>query len=74
MRTVTGEGGDRWARWLLGTRHGGNAALRERMLADTLYPWRDEILDRARLAPGDTLLDVGCGDGLVAFGARSSPS
>ncbi len=39
------------------------------MLADTLYPWRDEILDRARLAPGDTLLDVGCGDGLVAFGA-----
>jgi hypothetical protein len=38
MRTVTGEGGDRWARWLLGTRHGGNAALRERMLADTLYP------------------------------------
>jgi ubiquinone/menaquinone biosynthesis C-methylase UbiE len=46
------------------------------MLADTLYPWRDEILDRARLAPGDTLLDVGCGDGLVAFGAldRLGPS
>jgi ubiquinone/menaquinone biosynthesis C-methylase UbiE len=69
MRTVTGEVGDRWARWLLGTRHGGDAALREQMLADTLYPWRDEILDRARLAPGDTLVDVGCGDGLVAFGA-----
>jgi ubiquinone/menaquinone biosynthesis C-methylase UbiE len=69
MRAVTGEGGDRWARWLLGTRHGGDAALRKQMLADTLYPWRDEILDRARLAPGDTLLDVGCGDGLVAFGA-----
>jgi arsenite methyltransferase len=67
---------DRWARWLLGTRHGGDAALRERMLAETLYPWRDEILDRARLAPGETLLDVGCGDGLVAFGAldRLGPS
>jgi len=68
MAGVTGNE-DRWARWLLGTRHGGDAALREQMLAGTLYPWRDEILDRARLAPGDTLLDVGCGDGLVAFGA-----
>ena len=68
MAGMTGNA-DRWARWLLGTRHGGDAALKERMLADTLYPWRDEILDRARLAPGDTLLDVGCGDGLVAFGA-----
>lgn len=34
-----------------------------------LYPWRDEILDKAQLKPGDTLLDVGAGDGLVAFGA-----
>ena len=27
------------------------------------------VLDRARLAPGQTLLDVGTGDGLIAFGA-----
>jgi arsenite methyltransferase len=60
---------DRWARWLLDVRHGGDAALRERMLAESLYPWRDQILDKARLHPGDTLLDVGAGDGLVAFGA-----
>jgi len=75
MTGVTGNQ-DRWARWLLDQRHGGDLALRQRMLADTLYPWRDEILDRARLAPGDTLLDVGCGDGLVAFGAldRLGPS
>lgn len=60
---------DRWARWLLGVRHGGDTALRERMLQESLYPWRDEILDKAQLRPGDTLLDVGTGDGLIAFGA-----
>jgi SAM-dependent methyltransferase len=37
---------------------------------------RDTVLDRARLRPGDTLLDVGTGDGLIAFGAleRLGPS
>ena len=65
---MTGNG-DRWARWLLDGRHGGDRALRERMLRESLYPWRDEVLDRARLRPGETLLDVGTGDGLVAFGA-----
>jgi arsenite methyltransferase len=67
--------GDRWARWLLDKRHGGDAELRARML-ESLYPWRDEVLDRARLEPGETLLDVGAGDGLVAFGAldRVGPS
>jgi len=30
---------------------------------------RDSVLDRAELAAGDTVLDVGCGDGLIAFGA-----
>jgi arsenite methyltransferase len=45
-------------------------------MLESLYPWRDEILDRARLKPGETLLDVGAGDGLVAFGAvdRLGPS
>jgi arsenite methyltransferase len=27
------------------------------------------VLDRAEVQPGETLLDVGCGDGLIAFGA-----
>jgi arsenite methyltransferase len=37
---------------------------------------RDTVLDRARLSPGETLLDVGTGDGLIAFGAleRLGPS
>jgi SAM-dependent methyltransferase len=29
---------------------------------------RDKVLDRARLEPGETLLDVGCGEGLIGFG------
>ncbi len=39
------------------------------MLANSLHPIRDRVLDRAELRPDDTVLDVGCGDGLIAFGA-----
>jgi arsenite methyltransferase len=37
---------------------------------------RDSVLDRAALRPGDVVLDVGCGDGLIGFGAldRVGPS
>jgi arsenite methyltransferase len=70
------EGPDRWHRWLLDVRFGGDAACREKDLTEFLYPVRDTVLDRARLRPGDTLLDVGTGDGLIAFGAlkRLGPS
>ncbi len=46
------------------------------MLTESLYPVRNSVLDQARLAPGETLLDVGTGDGLIAFGAldRLGPS
>jgi len=30
---------------------------------------RDKVLDRAWLEPGETLLDAGCGEGLIGFGA-----
>ena len=63
------DGTDRWHRWLTEVRHGGDAAGRERLLAELLYPIREQVLDKARLRPGDTLLDVGTGDGLIAFGA-----
>jgi ubiquinone/menaquinone biosynthesis C-methylase UbiE len=38
--------------------------------------WRDRVLDNARVKPGEIVLDVGCGDGLIAFGAldRVGPS
>ncbi len=70
------EGPDRWHRWLLDVRFGGDAAGREKDLTEFLYPVRDTVLGKARLRPGDTLLDVGTGDGLIAFGAleRLGPS
>src|SRR5436309_1203601 len=36
---------------------------------EQLRPVRDAILDEAEPLQGKVLLDVGCGDGLVAFGA-----
>jgi arsenite methyltransferase len=63
------DGPDRWHRWLLDVRFGGDAAYREKNLTEYLYPIRDAVLDKAQLQPGDSLLDVGTGDGLIAFGA-----
>jgi ubiquinone/menaquinone biosynthesis C-methylase UbiE len=34
-----------------------------------LYPIRDRVLSHVDLKEGETLLDVGCGDGLLGFGA-----
>lgn len=61
---------DRWHRWLMDVRFGGDPAARERLLTELLYPVRDTVLDKARLQPGNTVLDVGTGDGLIAFGAQ----
>jgi len=63
------DGPDRWHRWLLDVRFGGDDEARRQDLAEGLYPVRDKVLDKAQLQPGDTLLDVGAGDGLIAFGA-----
>jgi hypothetical protein len=42
---------DRWHRWLMDTRFGGDPAARERLLTKLLYPVRDTVLDKAELQP-----------------------
>ena len=59
---------DRWAEWILARRYGGDEQAAEASLV-FLRGVRDRVLDRADLREGETLLDVGCGDGLIAFGA-----
>ncbi len=61
-------GRDMWSEWLLHRRFGGDAQ-RIQAVLEYLRPVRDRVLDNARLAEGDIVLDVGCGDGLIAFGA-----
>jgi len=59
---------DQWADWLLRRRYGGDPDLLRRQL-EFLGPIRDRVLRNAALRPDDLLLDVGAGDGLIAFGA-----
>lgn len=59
---------DRWSRWLLHDRFGGDSVAFGRTL-ELLEPIRDRVLSSARIVPGATVLDVGCGDGLLGFGA-----
>jgi ubiquinone/menaquinone biosynthesis C-methylase UbiE len=59
---------DKWAAWLLHRRDGDDVEQREKAL-EHLLPIRQRVLDNARISTGDTVLDVGAGDGLIAFGA-----
>ncbi len=51
---------DPWARWVL-----------ERRNAEARGDFRDRVLANVEVRPGDVLLDVGTGDGLIGFGALS---
>jgi arsenite methyltransferase len=59
---------DRWAAWMLDRRFGGEPEQAERAMRH-LGPVRDRVLEGAAVAEGDVVLDVGAGDGLIAFGA-----
>ncbi len=55
-----------WSAWLLQSRLRGP---RGKDTLDFLTSIRDRVLDRAQLSPGDYVLDIGSGYGLLAFGA-----
>jgi ubiquinone/menaquinone biosynthesis C-methylase UbiE len=65
---VTEAESDIWSQWILHKRHGDDPE-RLRSVLQELIPVRDRVLANAKLAAGELLLDVGCGDGLIAFGA-----
>lgn len=66
---------DAWSDWLLCHRHAGDPEYQRIVRAKT-EGYADRVLDGANLATGMTLVDIGSGDGLVAFRAieRIGPS
>ncbi len=59
---------DCWADWVAKMRSDADPEIRRKGV-ETHARWRERILDNAGLAEGETLLDVGCGEGLIGFGA-----
>jgi arsenite methyltransferase len=59
---------DEWSDWLLHVRHADDPAYGRRVEASVLE-YADRVLDGAQLAEGMTLVDIGAGEGLVAFRA-----
>lgn len=53
---------------MLHDRFGGDEIALQRTL-EFLEPIRDRVLTAARISPGAVVADVGCGDGLLGFGA-----
>lgn len=66
---------DEWHDWLLHRRHADDLVYGEAVRA-VVARYVDRVLDRAQLAPGMTLIDVGAGEGVLAFRAidRVGPS
>ena len=59
---------DIWSRWIFHRRFGGDRQRTQYMLDKYLYPIRNEVLSHAGVSEGDTVLDVGCGDGITDLG------
>jgi ubiquinone/menaquinone biosynthesis C-methylase UbiE len=66
---VTEKMQDIWSRWLLEGRYAGDQERMQPILENFLFPLRDRVLSNVNLPDNGLLLDVGCGDGLIGFGA-----
>lgn len=62
---------DPWSDWLGRGRWQGASRARQERTVGNLQRARDQVLAGARLAEGQTVLDVGAGTGLLALAARS---
>lgn len=67
-RPVVDSATDCWLDWLVRGRDAGDIEARRHTLA-MLLPIREEILDKANIQPGETVLDVGTGEGLLGIAA-----
>lgn len=57
---------DKWTLWMLHKRFGGDSEVQKKAL-EFLGQVRDKVLQNAKVVEGNTVLDVGTGDGLIAF-------
>lgn len=59
----------KWSEWLKKSRVEGLSEDQQQQAYTWLNSVRDKVLDRANIKPDDTLIDIGTGTGLLAFGA-----
>jgi arsenite methyltransferase len=57
---------DIWSEWLRSVRHGGAEAYAATQ-APRIWEIRDRVLNEAHLRPGQSVADIGCGDGLAGL-------
>jgi ubiquinone/menaquinone biosynthesis C-methylase UbiE len=58
-----------WTEWLKNSRFSYMSETQKQQTLLWLSQVRDKVLDRANLKPDDVLIDIGTGNGLLAFGA-----